>query len=157
MEKYSKIIALDFDGCIVTNKYPEVGEPIKKNIKKIKEEISKGAKVILWTNRVGKYLQAAVDFCNTNEIQLDAVNENLPEIIEHFGTDCRKIFANEYWDDRSVLMSEKDIGEFSDGDHTFNDMYMQRLVLSAALFNVYKDLAWKSKKHSERQRSLGIC
>ena len=30
-------------------------------------------------------------------------NENLPDIIEAFGGDCRKIFANEYLDNRAVL------------------------------------------------------
>lgn len=34
----------------------------------------------------------------------DAVNENLPEIIAEFGGDTRKIFANEYIDDRNVMM-----------------------------------------------------
>ena len=39
---------------------------------------------------------------------MDEVNKNLPEIIEAFGGDCRKIFANEYWDDRAVYMAEED-------------------------------------------------
>ena len=144
-----KIIALDFDGTLVKNIYPEIGEPIMKNIDRIKEEIAKGAKVILWTCRVGKYLEDAVKFCKGYGIHLDAVNENLPDVIEVFGSDCRKIFANEYWDDRAVYMSEKDIGEFSDGYHTFNDLYEQRLCLSAALFNTYKERAWKSWRHSD--------
>jgi len=101
-----KIIALDFDGTIVTDKYPEVGEPIEKNIKKIKKEIENGAKIILWTNRVDKYLEDAVRFCESQGILLTAVNENLPEVIAEFGSNPRKIFANEYWDDRAVYMSE---------------------------------------------------
>jgi hypothetical protein len=144
-----KIIALDFDGCIVTNKYPEIGEPIWKNIKKLKEEIANGAKTILWTCRVDEYLEAAVNFCNDNGIHLDAVNENLPEVVEAFGSNQRKIFANEYWDDRAVLMSEQDIGDFSDGHHTFNSLYEQRLMLSAALFNTLHEKAWKSWRHSD--------
>ena len=113
-ESHSKIIALDFDGTLVTNKYPEVGEPIEKNILKLKKEQTDGAKVILWTSRVGNYLKEAVDFCKEHGIHLDAVNENLPEIIKAFDGDTRKIFANEYWDDRAVPMSEQDIGDFSD-------------------------------------------
>jgi hypothetical protein len=107
-----KIIALDFDGTLVTNEYPKVGTPIQKNIRKIKEEIANGAKVILWTNRVDGYLKDAVDFCDAQGIHLDAVNENLPEIIAVFGRNPRKIFANEYWDDHAVLMSEYDVEEF---------------------------------------------
>lgn len=44
---------------------------------------------------------------------------------------------------------EKDIGNISDGYHTFNDLYKERLYLSAALFNAYKDRAWKSRNHSD--------
>ena len=40
-----------------------------------------------------------------------------------------------------------DIGEFSDGYHTFNSLYHQRAILFAALVAVYKDKAWKSWKH----------
>lgn len=104
----NKIIAVDFDGCLAVNKWPEIGEPILKNINKLKAEQADGAKVILWTNRVGEPLEKAVQFCKEQDIHLDAVNTNLPEIIEAFGGDCRKIFANEYWDDRAVLMTEEE-------------------------------------------------
>lgn len=42
-----------------------------------------------------------------------------------------------------------DIGEFSDGYHTFNGLYKQRMVLFAVLVNTYKDRAWKSWKHED--------
>ena len=58
-----KIIAVDFDGCLAVNKWPEVGEPIWKNINRLKEEQANGTKVILWTNRVGEPLEKAVSFC----------------------------------------------------------------------------------------------
>ncbi|BDE87894.1 hypothetical protein CE91St42_23520 [Oscillospiraceae bacterium] len=150
-----KIIAVDFDGCLVINKWPEVGAPIEKNINKLKAEQADGAKVILWTNRVGEALEKALEFCKEQGIHLDAVNENLPEIVEDFGGDCRKIFANEYWDDRAVLMSEQDIGEFSDGYHTFNSLYHQRLILFAALVNTFPTLAWKSHKHFDGEVPFG--
>lgn len=151
----AKIIAVDFDGTLVENKWPEIGAPIEKNIAKVKAEQEAGAKIILWTNRVGEPLEKALSFCKEQGIHLDAVNENLPEIIKAFGTDCRKIFANEYWDDRAVLMSEKDIGEFSDGFHTFNSLYHQRLILFAALVNTFPTLAWKSHKHSDGEAPFG--
>lgn len=150
-----KIIAVDFDGCLVVNKWPEVGAPIEKNINKLKAEQADGTKVILWTNRVGEALEKALEFCKEQGIHLDAVNENLPEIVEAFGGDCRKIFANEYWDDRAVLMSEQDIGEFSDGYHTFNSLYHQRLILFAALVNTFPTLAWKSHKHFDGEVPFG--
>lgn len=151
----AKIIAVDFDGTLVENKWPEIGAPIEKNIAKVKAEQEAGAKIILWTNRVGEPLEKALAFCEAQGIHLDAVNKNLPEIIKAFGTDCRKIFANEYWDDRAVPMSEKDIGEFSDGFHTFNSLYYQRLILFAALVNTFPTLAWKSHKHSDGEAPFG--
>jgi hydroxymethylpyrimidine pyrophosphatase-like HAD family hydrolase len=98
----NKIIAVDFDGCLVENKYPEAGEPINDTIERLKEEQQNGAKVILWTCRVNQYLRDAIHFCNVHDIRLDAINQNLPEMIEYFGHDTRKVFANEYWDDRAV-------------------------------------------------------
>lgn len=123
MSTLPKIIAVDFDGTLFENAWPDVGAAIEKNINKLKAEQADGAKVILWTNRVGGALDKAVNFCKEHGIHLDAVNENLPEIVQGFGTDCRKIFANEYWDDHAVWMSKQDIGEFSDGFHTFNSLY----------------------------------
>ena len=155
MSTLPKIIAVDFDGTLFENAWPDVGAPIEKNINKLKAEQADGAKIILWTNRVGEPLEKALAFCEAQDIHLDAVNKNLPEIIKAFGTDCRKIFANEYWDDRAVPMSEKDIGEFSDGFHTFNSLYYQRLILFAALVNTFPTLAWKSHKHSDGEAPFG--
>ena len=45
------------------------------------------------------------------------------------------------------------IGEMSDGYHTFNGLYYQRMVLFAALVKAYKDKAWKSWKHEDG----GLC
>lgn len=53
----AKIIAVDFDGTLVENKWPEIGAPIEKNIAKVKAEQEAGAKIILWTNRVGEPLE----------------------------------------------------------------------------------------------------
>ena len=41
------------------------------------------------------------------------------------------------------------IGELSDGYHTFNGLYYQRMVLFAALVNAHQDKAWKSWKHED--------
>lgn len=43
----------------------------------------------------------------------------------------------------------EDIGEVSDGYHTFNQLYHQRAVLFATIVNQNKDMAWKSYKHSD--------
>ena len=42
-----------------------------------------------------------------------------------------------------------DMGEVSDGYHTFNQLYRQRAILFAAIVNQNKGIAWKSYKHSD--------
>ena len=47
------------------------------------------------------------------------------------------------------------IGEMSDGYHTFNALYYQRLVLFAALVKAHKDRAWKSLRHEDGELCFG--
>lgn len=101
--KPDDIIAVDFDGTLVTNAWPEIGMPIIPVIEYVKRRQKNGARLILWTNRTGEPLKKAVAWCEQNGIVLSAVNENLSDIIKAYGGDCRKIFANEYLDDRAVL------------------------------------------------------
>ena len=108
MTIHRKIIAVDFDGCIVSNKSPEIGELIPETVARVKAEKEKGSRLILWTCRRDELLCAAIEFCTAHGIYFEAINENLPDIIEAFGGDTRKIFANEYWDDRAVLMPPSD-------------------------------------------------
>ena len=49
----------------------------------------------------------------------------------------------------------KDIGEVSDGFHTFNGLYEQRMILFAALVKAYKDKAWKSYRHEDGEYCFG--
>lgn len=69
MSTLPKIIAVDFDGTLFENAWPDVGAPIEKNINKLKAEQADGAKVILWTNRVGGALDKAVNFCKRSSGQ----------------------------------------------------------------------------------------
>ena len=102
-----KIIAVDFDGTLCENEWPGIGKPIERNIQRVKAWQAAGAKLILWTNRVTERLSEAVDWCADHGIVFDAVNENLPEILDAFGTDCRKIYADVYFDDRAVNSSDE--------------------------------------------------
>ena len=102
MKKATKIIAVDFDGCLVTNAYPAIGTTIPVTLRPLLEEQHRGARIILWTCRRGELLDAAVYWCQDHGLHLDAVNENVPDMIEFFGGDTRKVFASEYWDDRAV-------------------------------------------------------
>lgn len=94
-----KIIAVDFDGTLVKNLYPQIGETNEEVLDYCKKQQAKGARIILWTNRVGKFLDDAVAWCRKHGLRLDAVNDNLPEIVNAFGSNCRKIYADEFIDD----------------------------------------------------------
>ncbi len=96
------IIAVDFDGTLCKNRYPDIGEPIQEVIDKLLEEQRNGAKLILWTCRCDKELTDAVEWCERHGIIFDAVNDHLPEMKEAFGNNTRKIFAHQYWDDHAV-------------------------------------------------------
>lgn len=48
-----------------------------------------------------------------------------------------------------------DIGDVSDGFHTFNQLYHQRAMLFAALVNLNRDISWKSRKHEDGKPCFG--
>lgn len=66
--KYNDIIAVDFDGTLVTNAWPDIGTPITPVIEYVKRRQKNGARLILWTNRVGEPLERALEFCTDNGI-----------------------------------------------------------------------------------------
>lgn len=98
-----RAIAIDFDGCICQSKYPEIGEPNWHVIEEAKKEQEAGAGLILWTCRAGKELDAAIAACKEWGLNFDTVNQSLPEWIEAWGSDSRKVGADEYWDDKAVI------------------------------------------------------
>lgn len=100
-----RTIAVDFDGCICENKWPEIGEPRQQVINELIKAQAEGARLILWTCREGEPLDAAVMWCLNHGLRFDAVNDNLQENIAAYGNNCRKVWADEYWDDRGVLIT----------------------------------------------------
>ncbi|MCR5596214.1 MAG: hypothetical protein K6G12_10215 [Lachnospiraceae bacterium] len=100
--KYN-IIAVDFDGTLCDECFPHIGEPNLPLIYALLEQQRNGNKLILWTCRCGDRLMEAIDWCALQGLFFDAVNENLPEIIDMYGSDSRKITADLYIDDKSAL------------------------------------------------------
>ena len=100
----NKIIAVDFDGTLCEDAWPGIGAPRQAVIDYVREQQRQGARLILWTNRTGEKLNEAALWCVNHGINFEAINENLPDMVEYFGNDCRKVFANEYIDDRAIPM-----------------------------------------------------
>lgn len=54
-----------------------------------------------------------------------------------------------------IEIPETGIGDLSDGYHTFNDLYYQRMMLFAALVKQNKDKSWKSYRHEDGELCFG--
>jgi len=97
------VIAVDFDGTLCKNAWPDIGAPYTWAITILKKRRIAGDKLILWTCREGKLLEEAVEWCRQHGLEFDAVNANLPERIAEYGTDPRKVGADRYCDDKSLM------------------------------------------------------
>ncbi|MFN4763924.1 BT0820 family HAD-type phosphatase [Gillisia sp. Q332] len=94
-------IAVDFDGTIVENRFPNIGKPILFALETLKKLQEEGHQLILWTYRSGNELQEAVAFCNSKGIYFYSVNKSYPE--EEFDHSIsRKIQADIFIDDRNI-------------------------------------------------------
>lgn len=94
------VIAVDFDGTIVTHAYPEIGKVIPGALDWLKRFKAEGAKLILWTMRSGDDLEAAIEYLLSNGVEVDAANENLED--QSHWTTSPKILADIYIDDRNA-------------------------------------------------------
>lgn len=101
-----KIIAVDFDGTLYTENYPYIGDPIWRTINYCKEQQENGAILILWTCRNGADLTEAIELCERVGLTFDYVNENAKESLFGYARDSRKIYADEYIDDKSINVND---------------------------------------------------
>jgi len=97
-----KTIAVDFDGTIVENKFPEIGKEKLFAIETLKMLQKKQHKLILWTFRHGKKLDEAVEFCRERGLEFYAVNNSHPDEVFDPKSASRKINADIFIDDRNI-------------------------------------------------------
>lgn len=96
------ILAVDFDGTIAEDSFPEVGL-IRKGAKKYLQQLADdGHKIIINTCRTGRFEGMAEDFLIKHEIPYNYINNNLPKMIKMYKQDCRKISADYYIDNRNI-------------------------------------------------------
>lgn len=101
---FPPILAVDFDGTLVENAFPAIGQFKPEVLSAVLMYKDLGWKIILWSCRTGKMLEDAVKACESAGLIFDAVNDNLPEVQQYFGESTRKVFANLYWDDRNAVL-----------------------------------------------------
>lgn len=127
------VIAVDFDGTIVTNEYPNIGTEIPFVINVLKKIQEEGKyKLILWTSREGEKQEEALEWCHQHGLTFYAVNKNYPEEKESDNNYSKKIRATYYIDDHN----------FPGGTPDWNQIY-KRIVQNEpidtsdkALFNI---------------------
>lgn len=95
------IIAVDFDGTIVTHKYPDIGELVPYAKQVINMLVNNGNKVFLWTMRYHKkdrdVLDEASQFLKDNNIKIELLNKSPAQF-----SDSPKQYANIYIDDAAI-------------------------------------------------------
>jgi len=98
------ILAIDFDGTIVDDKHPEIGE-LKDGAKEaINQLYNDGYTIIIWSCRNGIHKARAIEFLVKSGIKFHRFNESCPvNLSEHKGVDTRKVYANLYIDDRMLF------------------------------------------------------
>jgi hypothetical protein len=102
------VYAVDFDGTLCTNEFPDIGAPRHEVIDFIKSRRAVGDQIILWTCRSGQNLESAVEWCLSLGLAFDAVNDNLPENIACYNNNSRKVNADFYIDDRNFHFDFRD-------------------------------------------------
>ena len=97
------IIAIDFDGTIVEDKFPAIGE-LKENARSVINALKhEGYYIIVWTCRTGERLLEAEAFLRKEGIAFDAINESSPaNLAQYEGVDTRKVYAHIYIDDKAL-------------------------------------------------------
>ena len=97
------VIAVDFDGTIVENRYPEIGAERPFATETLKMLIQDHHRVVLWSCREGKLLEDALEWCRERGVEFYAANRDYPEETTdnnpHF---TRKLKADLFIDDRNV-------------------------------------------------------
>lgn len=124
MDNQPEVIAVDFDGTLCENIFPEIGAPKWPVIDYIKLQARRGSKIILNTCRENgnrPLLREAVMWCIFHGIPLHAVNENpFHDYGELYQTPPpRKIYADLYIDDKALNVAEIELAAREASDERY--------------------------------------
>jgi hypothetical protein len=99
-------ISVDFDGTIVTEGFPNIGELKPRTVELLHLLREKGHNIIIWTSRSGKFEEDAKQFLIKNNIPFDYINENPEDEFFKRGEQGRKLFSHYYLDDRAIHVDD---------------------------------------------------
>lgn len=117
------IISVDFDGCLVYDCFPEIGDLKPFAAEVMKKWLEDGHYIIINSCRAGDREKDMREFLNHYKIFYDSINNNLKERILQYGSDTRKISADLYIDDKNIfcqnidwLAIEREVRRISQGE-----------------------------------------
>ena len=97
------IIAVDFDGVLCEDRFPEIGRPYEDAVRFVREMASEGHELILWTSRTEGRLDEALEWCGDRGIEFCAVNGNAPSNLARYSGEYSdpspKVYADVYLED----------------------------------------------------------
>ena len=94
-----KVIAIDFDGTIVDDKFPDFGD-VKEGAKEVINELLEvGHEVIIWSCQDAEEIEHVLYRLGIN---YTAINENTESMMQRWGNNPRKIGADNFIDDKGL-------------------------------------------------------
>ncbi len=139
------VIAVDFDGTIVEDRYPEIGAEQPFATETLRMLIRDRHRLILWTVREGRCLEEAIEWCRERGVEFYAVNKDYPEEEisknNHFS---RKIKADFFIDDRGIggLPEWGEIYQILSEGKTFEEIIRNKVSNSLSSHEVPKRKHW---------------
>ena len=141
----SLILGVDFDGTVVTHRFPDVGQDAPNAVEVLKRLEKKGFQIVLNTMRsdkncydslsgkiipseIGKrmglstVLEDAVEWFERNEINLSGINKSPGQTT---WTDSPKVYATHYVDDMAVGVP---MITLENGEKCVNWLEVERLI-----------------------------
>ena len=99
------IIAIDFDGTIVEDQFPDIWKMKDGAREAINQLYADGYTIIIWSCRTGIKKARAIEWLVMQGIRFHHFNKSCPNnVAKYGGKDTRKVFANLYIDDRMLFM-----------------------------------------------------
>lgn len=149
------IIAVDFDGTIVEDRYPEIGNEIPFATEVLRKLIEQRHHIILWTMRNGKELDEAINWCRKRGVEFYAINTDSSDLVGdgHDPDLSYKVHADIFIDDRNIggLPSWTDIYHIIQDGTTYEQVIRRRVRKEAEAFEqptppYPKWMFWKNKQ-----------
>jgi len=125
------IIAVDFDGTIVEDQYPHIGEEKPFATEVLRKFIAQRIKLVLWTMRNGQELEEAVAWCKKRGVEFYAINSESSELMREERNEnlSQKLHADLFIDDRNIggLPSWTEIYEMVQNGKSYEQLIRARV------------------------------